>query len=945
MKNPLAELGKVGQSVWYDQMESALITKGTLKQMIEEDDLRGLTSNPTIFEKAIGGSSDYDEALGELARMKHDSAAIYEALVVNDIARAADLFLPVYAKTGGKDGYVSLEVSPTLARDTAGTIAEGKKLFALLGRRNVMIKVPATDEGIPAIEELIASGINVNVTLIFSQEVYARVIEAYLAGLERRHASDLPLSGIASVASFFVSRIDAKVDKALEARISASNQDEEKTPLTTLLGRIAIANAKVAYSLFQQQFSGERFERLKAAGAAVQRPLWASTGTKNKSYRDVLYIEELIGEDTVNTVPPATYAAFKDHGNVRGRITEGIELARQQLDQLKQAGISLEAITSELTDEGVKSFSDSFVSLMATIEARRLEAIRPVPQVLPGALRNEFNTAMARINDEKLIERIWKRDASVWKSDELSQKLIANSLGWLNVAEQMEAMIPNLRAFTEKVRARFDHVVVLGMGGSSLCAEVLRTSFDRPQGFPRLHVLDSTVPAAVRALESELDLQRTLFLVASKSGTTTEPQMFYRYFYSRMQQLRGEEAGEHFVAITDPGTELENEARSKRFLQAFINPPDIGGRYSALSLFGLVPATLSGIDPERFLASAHKAMKRCATMEASRNEAAVLGALIGAGGLAGRDKLTIVTDGPFAAFGLWVEQLVAESTGKEGKGIVPIAGETLASGVHGQDRVIVNLGAASGEDFESRGELTGPQAAPEIRRPLTEPYEIAGEFFVWEMATAIAGAVMRINPFDQPNVQESKDNTRKLLAEYAEKKAFAPLERLAADGTLEVFGGSAVSTLASPRESVEDVFVNLLQTVRAGDYVAVTQYIPGNYQTDSAIQLIRNTIGAALGVATTTGYGPRFLHSTGQLHKGGGDNGVFIQITADDTEDVAISGEQFTFGTLKEAQSLGDFQSLDSRGRRAVRVNLGRDVQAGLANLNQVLQAAVARIH
>lgn len=366
--NPLAQLSKVGQSPWYDQMTRSLVTEGTLKKMIEEDGLRGLTSNPTIFEKAISGGKDYEQALKTLVGKGASLDEIYDGLVVEDIASAADVFRPVYDATNGKDGFVSIEVSPLLAKDTAGTVDEARRLHKKLGRPNVMIKVPATPEGLPAIEQLIAGGISVNVTLIFSGEVYAQVMEAYIKGLEKRLAAGGDLSKVASVASFFVSRIDTAVDKKLEELAKSGNKEA-----ATLIGKTAIANAKLAYEKFEEVIDGERWQKLAAAGAQVQRPLWASTGTKNPAYSDVLYIDTLIGPDTVNTIPPATYNAFRDHGTVKVTIHDDVAGAHAVFAKLKELGVSLTGITEELTEAGVKSFADSYNNLIAVIERRRQE--------------------------------------------------------------------------------------------------------------------------------------------------------------------------------------------------------------------------------------------------------------------------------------------------------------------------------------------------------------------------------------------------------------------------------------------------------------------------------------------------------------------------------------------------------------------------------------------
>ena len=927
MKNRLAELAKTGQSIWFDQMERKLVTSGKLQKMIDEDDLRGLTSNPTIFEKAIGGSEDYDAQLRQLATEGKSSDEIYDELVLEDIANAADVFRPVYDRTNGGDGFVSIEVSPLIAHDTRETIDEAKRLFARLARPNVMVKIPATEAGIPAIEEATASGINVNITLIFSNEVYRQVIEAYLRGLERRAAAGHPIGDIASVASFFVSRIDTQADKQIEAKIAATTDPAQKAELQSLLGKVAIANAKMAYQLFKQVFESERFRKLRDKGARPQRPLWASTGTKNPNYRDVLYVETLIGPETVNTLPPATFDAFKDHGVVKMTIEENLDEARAVLSKFEAHGMSLARITEQLTVEGVKSFDQSFVSLSETIESRRDAAVHGLGERLAfhlGDLQPVVDAAIQRADKEKYVERIWKKDASLWKSGEADRKQISGALGWLRVPEQMAKELGEITAFAESVRGDFDHVVVLGMGGSSLCSEVLRRVFGKREGYPTLLVLDSTVPESVRNLESRIDLKRTLFIVASKSGTTTEPMMFHRYFYDRVKSVKGDKAGENFIAVTDPDTQLVKDAQRDRFRKIFLNPADIGGRYSALSKFGLVPAAISGVDVSKFLDFAVHAAHVAITPSVRKNPAAHLGVAIGALAAAGRDKLTLITPAPLDTLGLWIEQLVAESTGKEGKGILPIAGEPrLAASEYGKDRVFVAVRLRRSDETQYLRELTAA-GHPVIDIVLEEAIDLGETFFLWEFATAVAGAILGINPFDQPNVQESKDNTKRLLDEYRSKGAMG-------DGTKQA--------------TVEDgALAALLEQVRPGDYVAFTEYFAETPSRDKLIAEIRESVARELRVATTTGYGPRFLHSTGQLHKGGGDNGVFVQLTGGPRVDVPIPGEQFGFGVLARAQAIGDFQSLASRKRRAASIDLGEDVEQGLQRLREAVKSALAKV-
>jgi transaldolase / glucose-6-phosphate isomerase len=921
MSNPLAELAKVGQSVWYDQMERRLITTGQLKKLIEQDDLRGMTSNPTIFEKAIAGSEDYDVQLRQLAAENKSRDEIYDELVLKDISDAADIFRPVYDRTDGTDGFISIEVSPTLANETQGTIAEAKRLFRRLKRPNVMVKIPGTPAGIPAIEESLFNGVNINITLLFSNDVYGQVMEAYLRGLERRVEKNLPIDKIRSVASFFVSRIDTQADKQIEEKMKQTGDRE----LESLLGKIAIANAKMAYQQFKEIFNSERFKKLKAKGARVQRPLWASTGTKNPKYSDVLYVESLIAPDTVNTLPPATYDAFKDHGKVRVSIEEKLDEAREVLRKFEAKGFSLKKITDQLTAEGVKSFEGSFTSLNAVLEARRDAVTRGLDDRQTehlGPHQAAVDAAIARIEKEKFVERIWKKDATLWKNDEAHKKIISNGLGWLTVADQMLKNVKELRAFADSVRRDFDAIVVLGMGGSSLCSEVTRRVFGKKDGYPELLVLDSTVPEAIKTLESKLKLERTLFMVASKSGTTTEPLMFHHYFYDRVKSVKGDRAGENFIAVTDPDTQLQKDAQRDKFCKIFINPADIGGRYSALSYFGMVPAAISGVDVETLLDRAVHAAHVAIVPSPKKNPAAMLGAVMGAMAAQGRDKLTLITPAPLDTLGLWIEQLVAESTGKEGKGILPVAGEPLLDvRDYGKDRVFVAVRLRGSDDVRRLKELSDA-GHPVVDQVLADPLDLGEIFFTWEFATAVAGALLGIDAFDQHNVQESKDNTKKLLEEY--KSA----GKMTHSGTQVTPDDPAVA--------------RLLGEIKPGDYVALTEYFGETPKRDKLIAEIRETIARSLHVATTTGYGPRFLHSTGQLHKGGPANGVFLQLTGGPGTDVPLPGEKFTFGVLVRAQAIGDFQSLASRKRRAISITLGEDVDRGLEKLAQTVKNAVA---
>jgi transaldolase / glucose-6-phosphate isomerase len=943
MSNPLVEVMKLGQSIWYDNIRRAMLESGDLLKKIEEDDLRGVTSNPTIFEKAITGSTDYDEQMRVLINSGMSVQDIYEMLVLDDISRAADILTPVYDRTDGIDGYISLEVSPRLAYDTVGTIQEASRLFNMLGWKNLMIKIPASQEGIPAIEESISRGINVNVTMIFSIENYEQVAEAFIRGLERRAAEGKPVDHIASVASFFVSRVDTAIDSDLEYRARHAASPEEKARLEGLCGKAAIANAKLAYQRFKEIFHGERFSALRAQGAQAQRPLWASTGTKNPTYPDVLYIENLIGPETVDTVPPATYTAFRDHGRVALTLEEGLDECRAVIARLTEIGIDLKEVTKKLQSDGLAAFVGSFDTLMESIESKRDALISGIHQRLTASLGKYADSVSAAIREADkgdVVRRIWRKDAPLWKEDEQSRQLIRNALGWLTVPDAMIGVEDDLIAFADRIRGvrQFKHVMLCGMGGSSLCPEVFRQTFGHQEGYPELLVLDSTDPDTLSMFAARIDVTSCLFIIASKSGTTTEPLSFYKYWYDQVRE-RQPNPGDNFVAITDPGTLMERMATGDKFKRIFLNPADIGGRYSALSYFGMVPAALMGLDIKKLLDRAERIVHACASVvPAADNPGARLGAIMGECARAGRDKLTIIADPQIAALGLWIEQLVAESTGKEGQGIVPVAGEPLGPpSVYNEDRLFVSLAVRKIESgTEARLKALEAAGHPVIYRTLTDLYDLGEEFFLWEMATAFAGYRLGINPFDQPNVQESKDATKALLEKFTKEGKLEEQTPLVTDGTLTIYADGG-ERAALPSSSVAEAIRAHLAQARAGDYIAMLDYIEETPEHEASIQAIRARLRDATRCATTTGYGPRFLHSTGQLHKGGPDTGIFIQVTAPDHSDLPIPEQPYTFSTLKQAQALGDFRSLSSRGRRAIRVDLGADTLAGLKRLDELI--------
>lgn len=939
--NTLRQLADYGQSIWLDYIRRQMIVGGELGRLIEEDGLRGVTSNPKIFDKAIGGSHDYDDAIRTLALEGRSAEEIYEQLAVEDVQGGTDLFRGLYDNSAGRHGFVSLEVSPHLAHDTDGTVAEARRLWQAVDRPNVLIKVPGTREGLPAIRQLIRRGINVNVTLLFGLPRYREVVEAYLGGLEDRLSDGGALERVASVASFFLSRIDVLVDPMLERQFDAGG---EKAKLARCLhGQVAVASAKTAYQIYKEMFASDRFRKLAKHGARTQRVLWASTSTKNPEYSDVKYVEALIGPETINTVPRETLDAYRDHGRPEARLEQDLNQAEETFLYLPELGIEIDDLTQQLEDEGVDKFIKPFDQLMESLDEKRAAAdLEPVDR--QDVFAAGYGELLARdrdeFEDEQFCRRFWEKDADLWSPGSSGRQSIVEGLGWLHVATKMEKKAEELYAFAEEVRhAGFRRVVHMGMGGSSLAPLVLQRSFTVQEGGLPLTVLDTTDPATVLAIQRDGPIEDTLFLVASKSGTTAEPRAFEEYFYNAVKEKKGSRAGENFVAITDPETPLFELARQRKYRRVFVNFSDIGGRYSALSYFGLVPAALMGLDVHELLVRALHMVHACdSCVTLTQAPGVMLGIALGEFARQGRDKVTFLVSPQIATFGLWLEQLLAESTGKNGTGLVPIAQEPLGeTTVYGKDRVFVNLRIRGEEANEVDERLTELRQAehPVVIIELTDKLDVGQEFFRWELATATAGRLLEINPFDQPNVQESKDNTNRLLSQVRQQGQLPQDPPTADENGIQIYDTDTSGSLV---ESLHRLFAE----ARPGKYLALMAYLTETEKTEEALQTLRARIRDRLHLATTLGYGPRFLHSTGQLHKGGPDTGVYVQLTADDAEDAGIPGEPYSFGVMKRAQAAGDLEALRRHGRRVVRIHLGSNVSEGFAALDRAVKEATA---
>jgi transaldolase/glucose-6-phosphate isomerase len=923
----IEKLAELGQSMWLDFISRDYIAGGKLQAMID-DGLRGITSNPTIFDKAIAGSMAYDSEIKELLAKGLSPLEIYEQLAIKDIQTACKLMLPVYEKTNRVDGYVSLEVNPKLAYKTEKTIIEAKRLYAAVDAPNLMIKVPATKEGFPAVKDLVSNGISVNVTLIFSIESYIETAKAFIEGLEIYRNNGGDVSKVASVASFFVSRVDSACDAALD---KVGNKE--------LKGKIAVANAKIAFKEFGNLFSGEKWDELAKLGAMPQRVLWASTGVKNPEYSDVLYVDELIGNPTVNTMPPATIEAFLDHGKLEVTLDKGVGEAEVQVASLERLGVNFNEITAKLQEDGVRLFAESFDSLLGSVEKKSLVILREGNKFkyFTNRLDKKFNEICAIIKEENILTRLFEEDYTIWSD---SPEEISNRLGWLKSPLNSYMALDEINQFVSEIQGEgFTDALLLGMGGSSLAPEVFSQMFGTKEGYLALDILDSTHPTVVLAKEEKFADKKTLYIVSTKSGGTVETLSFMKYFFNSVANKYGiETAKNRFMAITDPGSGLEDTAKSLGFRKIFLNDPNIGGRYSALSFFGMVPAALIGVDIKDIL---EKTFLMVSESKFDSGSPAQLGALMIEAQRADYDKITFVSPGVYAPFGKWAEQLIAESTGKLGTGILPVEGEKLSfPGTYYWDRFFIYL--ADEEDYIRKSlfdDLIEAASYPGIEILLPDKSYLGYEFFRWEVATAIAGWGLGINPFDQPDVESAKDYTREVLKKFKDDGKLPELKLDYEESGIKVAGSYRSEFLKQSFGIITHKFAKGKPETKHRSYLAIHAYVAHTPEVEEVLGEIRKKFRNKYQIAVTIGYGPRFLHSTGQLHKGDEGIGLFIQLLERIDKDAfipEIAGKPevgMSFGTLITAQVLGDREALISKGRKVVTMIFDTDVLAACEEL------------
>lgn len=914
----LHSLHAFGQSAWLNYLRRAFLESGELGDLLEEG-IGGITSTPALFAKAISHSSDYDETLLRLLAQGRPLEEIHERLVIDDMQRAADLLHPVYEATNGLDGYVSVELDPAVIDDAVQTAAAARRLLRAIDRGNAMIEIPATPAGITAVRELTSDGVCVNVTHVFSPTLYEKVAEAYIEGLEQYFETHTVWRiAPSSVVSFSLSRIDHAVDEAL-ARLP------QNTLRAQLMGRAAIALAKVAYDSYQEYFSGARWEKLARRGARPLRLKWTRTTPRNFTYPDTHYVEALIGPDTVMTFSLATLNAFRQHGVVAATLLQDHTQARRLLLTLADLGIDLELIAARLQRDSLADFRQQFQALRRSVQEKR-------DQLQSGWLRlqtemGEVETAVARnittLCRESIPGRLWQHDHTLWQLTPTGAQL-----GWLHVVEAMQENVAQMNSFVRQAQQDGLHTaVLLGVGGATAAAKALVHVAGAPSGMA-VHMLDSVHPHTVRQLTRQLDLKQTLFVVASKEGDTFETMALFRHFHNLVCENLGlEQAGRHFAAITDNGSLLHTLASRHHFRHVFLNDPTVPETYSALSYFALVPALLAGVDITAVLDSALAQVSNsssCNCPDKGDNWGVQLGAILAALVTAGRDKLTLLAAPALRPFADWVAHLLAVSLGKQQKGLVPLINEPwLETAAYGPDRAFVYL--------QLPGE-TPPYQLQELvaaRHPLIvlrwqSREDIGAHFFLWQMATAVAAYLLQINPFAQPEAQQVQQRVQELLAAYQQQGHLPP-------------GKAAPINAASLH--------TFLSQIQLGDYVVVQAFVPVTDENEATLQTFCACLRQHQPAPVILNYGSAYLHTTAQLYQGGPRTGYFLQLTIPlPLDDVHIPdpdgapATSLSFGVLSMAQALADGQVLARNWRRMMRFHLVNGVQ-------QDLQPLLAEMH
>lgn len=888
LSDKFAHRFELGQSVYLAPGSTSVLADESVRTMIREKHIRGLALDTCSLTHALFSEKRLDSAISPMAMANWSANKILCHLSVSAAREATGVLREQFVQSNGQEGMVLLQLDPTYADDPEKIVTNARAIWTKVNRPNMMIGIQATDMGIQAAERLLSDGVNVCLTTVLARGTLQNALQAHQSALEYRAAA----GSSSDLLRFAISVPIEEFGKNLKDSSGAEWAAE-------------------LYRLAAEFYASAEMEKLTANVSAPWKLIWAICDCSGAGQPSLHYTETLIGKNTALAVSPAYLPLLSNHCASAATLN-GFGTANGYSDLFSDD--RLRSVEADMN----RSFKTAFEAMAGALEARG-EEIRKSLGPIEAAVSENFG----KIESESMISRIFAKDPTVWTFDTQAYPEIRNRLGWLDSYKTLDKAIQEYRGIAEDLKANgFKKVLLLGMGGSSLAPEVMALTFPDANGL-KLQIVDSTDPGQVTAAERAHPVAETIYVVSSKSGGTAEVRALMDYFYSRAKETLGDKVGSHFIAITDPGTLLERHAQEHGFRHIVLADASIGGRFSALSPFGILPAVLIGIDPEKIIEAATRMAKNCAPSAAvGSNKGAALGVYLGTAALNGRDKLTILTDPELSAFGSWLEQLIAESSGKNGKGIVPIDLEpALPLGKYANDRAFVYINSSG-----TKSELADGLAAhghPVLTICLSDPHEIFAEFYRWEIAISVACGLLGVNAFDQPNVQDSKTRTVAKINEYKEKGALPLLpvswqkEGITASFTAE----SEAMGNAADLKSLIAAFVSQAQW--GEDYIAINAYLPRNAAMTDSLQAMRKWIGDLNPVATTLGFGPRFQHSTGQLHKGGANNGVFIQIVGNPREDRDVPNEGISFSVLEKAQALGDFEALLSQDRRALRIDLG----------------------
>ncbi|MBE7514588.1 MAG: bifunctional transaldolase/phosoglucose isomerase [Anaerolineales bacterium] len=938
-------------NLWYNEFSRDLIRSGAMERLIRQG-IIGFTANPTVLERAIGEGTAYDDDLGTL--LESESLTALRRLLTDDLQAAADLLRPLYESSEGRGGFVCVDLPPTHTERPETLLSEAIRVFRGVNRPNLMITILGKPTNLTAIEEALFSGVNIHISGVFSLRGYVHVAECYIRALERRALAGENVREVASVVQVDLARVEGLVNHSLEnsIRMAQSRADIHRTTLySALLGKVAAANARRAYDRFQEFFYGERFARLREAGAHIQPILWGAVDPNAPTIAKTEYLNMVGSADTYILTTRQTLDAFAAHPPPPEIPALDMPTAAETLKRAEELEIDLELIARRLQGDEEELFGDAFRKLITRVDGKRktlMSGFMKRQSLVLGVYQGLVESAMKRLRGQLSITRTWARDPLLWKPSPDDAEALSNRLAWLFLPTDGRTDVQRMVALRNELRAEgITHILLIGMGGSILTGETLWEIFGSQPDAPELVILDTNDPIAIAKAERKLDMVTTCVVVSSRSGKAIETLALLRYVVAKFPEGG---AGAHLIAITEAGSPLETEARRLGAREIFLCPPHLVGAYAALSYYGLLPAALCGIDVQGVLSAGAEMQTACAAGVMGNNHPGLwLGALMGTMALQGRDKLALLAAPEIAPLCLWIEPLIAEGLGKDGKSVIPVVAPTPGMPHdYDDDRLFVYLRLEnSTENPDESAQRLREAGHPMVTLTLRDRTDVGAEFFRWQFATVVAAMVLGVNPFATPNVDESRRLIHRLLDDYATTRTLPKHAPQQTEGGLRLIAeegmGRLLRDLAAQRAYRGSALVGALAAffslARSGDYVVFMPFFNPDVAQTATLNDIQRRARHVLKRAVMVNIFPRSLHTVGQMHKGGSGKGVFVQLTTDTAPDIAIPGERYTFGVLRAVQADGDFEIFQNQGMRIIRLHCGKDVSAGLRAIEAAIDA------